>query len=147
MADYSLKEFGRRIKNIRRELNLTQKELAAELGLSASFISDIESGRSKACLDFFYYLAKKFDVNLYYLILGEGETIGSKGMGPFPGNIKIGTSVESKNELLWYIERSPMLLHTLLGFTTKFIYENEKYIKKEIDEYNAREKGSKGETS
>jgi len=147
MADYSLKEFGRRIKNVRRELNFTQKEFAAELGLSASFISDIEAGRSKACLDFFYHLAKKFDVNLYYLILGEGEIIGSKGMRPFHGNKKVGTSVESKYELLWYIERSPMLLHTLLGFTTKFIYENEKYIKKEIDEYKAREKGLDRKTS
>lgn len=147
MADYNLKEFGHRIKNVRKELKLNQKEFAAELRLSPSFISDIESGRSKACLDFFYILAKKFDVNLYYLILGEGEIIGSKGLRPSLGNKKFGTSIETKNELLWYIEHSPMLLHTLLGFTTKFIFENKNILKVESDEYEAREKGSGVEPS
>lgn len=147
MEDYNLKEFGHRIKSVRKELKLNQKEFAAELGLSPSFISDIESGRSKACLDFFYILATKFDVNLYYLILGEGEIIGSKGLRPSLGNKKFGTSIETKNELLWYIEHSPMLLHTLLGFTTKFIFENKDILKFESEEYESREKGSDVEHS
>ncbi|WP_270545615.1 helix-turn-helix domain-containing protein [Clostridium butyricum] len=38
---------GTNIRNIRKELNLTQKEFAEKLGISRSNLSDIENGRNK----------------------------------------------------------------------------------------------------
>jgi len=132
--DYSLDDFGQRIKAVRRRLNMTQKEFGEAVDLSVSFISDIESGRSKACLDFFFNLARKFNINLYYLILGEGEIIDTQGQRPTMGNKKVGQSLNTLGELIWYAERSPMMLHTMLGFASRFIHENREYLIKEIEE-------------
>ncbi|MDQ1353831.1 MAG: hypothetical protein QG657_4138 [Acidobacteriota bacterium] len=132
--DYSLEEFGQRIKAVRRRLNMTQKEFGEAVDLSVSFISDIESGRSKACLDFFFNLARKFNINLNYLILGEGEIIDTESKHHSMSHKKVGQSINSISELIWYTERSPMMLHTILGFASRFIHENREYLIKEIEE-------------
>jgi transcriptional regulator with XRE-family HTH domain len=41
-----LREIGKRLKKIRLQYNLTQKELSKEVGLSSSTISLIENGKS-----------------------------------------------------------------------------------------------------
>ncbi|MBM6086527.1 helix-turn-helix transcriptional regulator [Staphylococcus epidermidis] len=41
----NLQNYGLRIKNKRKEYKLTQKELAIKVGVSRSYISDIENGR------------------------------------------------------------------------------------------------------
>lgn len=41
----NLQNYGLRIKNKRKEYNLTQNELAIKVGVSRSYISDIENGR------------------------------------------------------------------------------------------------------
>lgn len=132
--EYSLDDFGQRIKAVRRRLNMTQKEFGEAVDLSVSFISDLESGRSKACLDFFYNLARKFDINLYYLILGEGEIIDTQGRHPSLNNKRVGQSIDTINELTWYTERSPMMRYAILSFASRFIYENRDYLIKDIEE-------------
>lgn len=140
MKEYSLKTFGKRIKTVRKELKMSQKEFGEAVNLSASFISDIESGHSKACLDFFFKLARNYNISLYYLILGEGNVFGSSEIRPNLGNKKIGHSVDTINELLWYLIRSPMLRNTVLGFTSKFIHDNHSHLQKEVEIYEASRK-------
>ncbi|WP_368905922.1 helix-turn-helix domain-containing protein [Staphylococcus haemolyticus] len=41
----NLQNYGLRIKNKRKEYNLTQNKLAIKVGVSRSYISDIENGR------------------------------------------------------------------------------------------------------
>jgi len=41
----TFQNYGLRIKNKRKEYNLTQNELATKVGISRSYISDIETGR------------------------------------------------------------------------------------------------------
>ena len=118
---------------MRKELRLTQNEFAGAIGFSGSFVSDIESGRSRACYDFFLKVAEKFNVNLYYLILGTGTVLGNSQPRADLGDKEFGQPVESINELLWYVERSPMLRHTIFGHTSKFIYENHTILSKEIE--------------
>ena len=134
------KDFGTRIKKVRKELKLTQSEFAHAIGFSGSFVSDIESGRSKACYDFFLKVAEKFNVNLYYLILGTGNVLGPPRPRADLGDKEVGQPVESLNELLWYIERSPMLRHTVFGFTSKFVYDNHTHILKEIERFDKQKK-------
>jgi hypothetical protein len=57
------------------------------------------------------------------------------------GNKGIGERIETVEELVWYIENSPLFMHTIIGFATKFLYDNETIIKKDID----LEKVNKGE--
>lgn len=140
MTEYSLEAFGKRIKKVRKELKMSQKEFSEAVDLSASFISDIESGRSKACLDFFFKLARDYNISLYYLILGEGDVFERSELRPTLGNKKVGHPIDSINELLWYLIRSPLLKNTVLGFTSKFIYDNQSHLEKEVEIYEASRK-------
>ena len=49
MIDY--KDFGRRVRTLRRKLSLTQEELAEQVGISASFLGHIERGSRIASLE------------------------------------------------------------------------------------------------
>lgn len=40
--------FGQRIQRLRRELHLTQRQLAADLGLDFTYLSKLENGRGEA---------------------------------------------------------------------------------------------------
>jgi transcriptional regulator with XRE-family HTH domain len=133
MKRYSLEEFGNRIKKIRKALKLSQNEFARGINMSGSFISDLESGSSRAGYDFFYALATVYDVNLYYLVLGEGEMFGREETRPSLGKKEFGNRIETANELLWYVEQSPLFKMTMLGFATKYLYDNNSIIKKDID--------------
>lgn len=64
--DYT--ELGKRISNRRKELKLTQKELAEKLDCNDSYISKLEKGKTKPTLDFIFLIAKTFEVGVDYLI-------------------------------------------------------------------------------
>ena len=66
-------EFGKRVKQIRKDLNFSQREFGKELGLSGSFLSEIEYGKTKPGYDFFWNIHRKFNVDLYYLLKGTGK--------------------------------------------------------------------------
>jgi len=53
MASQVLFSVGERIKEIRKELRMQQKEPAASLGVSSSHLSEVESGKSSANADLF----------------------------------------------------------------------------------------------
>ena len=74
--DYSV--IGRRVRDRRAELGVTQSELAARIKVSASFIGHIERGEKIASLDTMMRLSKALEVSLDWLAWGgqrrcEGE--------------------------------------------------------------------------
>lgn len=61
---------GERIKQLRKEKNLTLRELAEKADISISFLSDIENGRSNPSLERLKAIAEALDTTVSYL-LGE----------------------------------------------------------------------------
>ena len=61
-----------RLVNLRKERNLTQKQLAEGVKLSEIAIQNYESGRRKPAYDALLALADFFDVSLDYLV-GRSE--------------------------------------------------------------------------
>jgi transcriptional regulator with XRE-family HTH domain len=64
---------GERIRCIREELNLMQKDFATKLEISAPALSEIEKGRNRASIELLIKLSERFNVNLYYILLDKGE--------------------------------------------------------------------------
>ena len=64
---------GKRLKNIRQALNLTQTQLGEKLGISKQFYSNIETDRTLLNNDKLVLLFKYFNVNLNYLLCGAGS--------------------------------------------------------------------------
>ena len=124
------KDLGKRVKLVRNKLGLKQKDFAKILKMSGGALSEIESGKYKPGHDFFYMISKEFNVNLYYLIFGEGEM--------FTDPAKELTGLEAENEdvrqLFFYFERSKLVRYYILGYFNKIFFENKNIIDKEVEE-------------
>lgn len=62
-----------RFKLIRKELKKKQSEMAAELGVSRSHISNIEAGRERISLTVIKLLSALYDINEEWLLTGDGD--------------------------------------------------------------------------
>lgn len=61
-------KFQERLVHIRKARGLTQKQLAAAVGLSEVGLQNYEGGRRKPAFDVLIALADYFDVSLDYLV-------------------------------------------------------------------------------
>ncbi len=73
-----MKRFGEKLRNLRTNKEMTLKELAHALGLTAhGYISEIEAGKKKPTADFVLKVARYFKVTTDELLKDELE-IGGK---------------------------------------------------------------------
>ncbi len=64
-------ECGKRFFILRKELGLTLQCFADMLGTSASYLSDIEKGKSKPSVDILSVIAKNYGSQLHWLLAGK----------------------------------------------------------------------------
>ena len=69
---------GERIKQIRKDLNLTQKQLAEQLDLKQNTIATYEMGRLTPSDRTISDICREFGVNELWLRTGEGEMFRAK---------------------------------------------------------------------
>lgn len=67
------KAIGGRLRQKRKELDLTQEKIAEFVGITPSFYSHIENGTRKAGLSTFVEIAKFMKISLDYILLGIDE--------------------------------------------------------------------------
>ena len=68
MIEINTKELGKRIKELRTDLGLSQKELAEKVGVAVNTISQYESGISKTSSDVLAKLAVELETTTDYLL-------------------------------------------------------------------------------
>ena len=73
MTDIIYKDIGKRLKEVRKVLKLTQSEITEPAGLSKSYLSELELGKSKSCSMLYQYLADEHNVNVNYILTGRGK--------------------------------------------------------------------------
>jgi transcriptional regulator with XRE-family HTH domain len=131
--------FGRRLKDIRKSLKLTQEIFAQKMNISITNLSDIENGKTKPGHDFFYRILTDFKVNLNYLVSGEGPIFldsetDKAGTGKDQGNrYYIDVDSEDVRLFLDYFSRSKVLKYMLLASFHRIMNDEEDSIRKEID--------------
>lgn len=67
----SNEEIGLRIKNLRKEKNISQEELGEKIGISKQAVSYLESGRNQVSLDILDKLHTFFNISIDELFYGE----------------------------------------------------------------------------
>lgn len=63
-----MEEFGKKLKDLRLELNLSQEKLANELKIDKSTIAKYETNKIKPSVDMLIIIAKYFKVSIDYLL-------------------------------------------------------------------------------
>ncbi len=142
MIRENLKEIGARIKEIRKALRISQKEMAATLEMANCNLSEIESGKGNPGHSFFYKLSTRFNISLDYLFHNKGEMFTTYRVKREGDDELIVDHIESIDDLLWYLENSTMFRNQVLGYAAQIRYENEEVIKKDI----ARKRSKPGES-
>jgi len=66
-------QLSRRIQERRKQMGLSLRELATRAGVSASFLSQVERGRSNPSLKTLQAIAKTLDVPIFYLLVEDGS--------------------------------------------------------------------------
>ena len=64
-------KFGRRLFQARRAKDLTSNALAEQLGMSGSYIRQLECGNQKPSIDFLLHVCDLLDVSPNYLLRGN----------------------------------------------------------------------------
>ncbi len=133
-----------RLRAIRFSLRLTQAEMADQLGVSNSFLSEIEKGKTKPGYEFLFNIYDIFDVSLNYLLKGKGDMFCGSGTGEYVEIEKPDGQIDNINQILWYTKRSRLVKHSFIGMASRFILENIDIIRKELKAYEAALKKKEG---
>jgi len=70
---FSYQDTGKRIKERRKKLHLTQEALAELADISASFVGAIERGEKKMSVETFCKLAERLEISSEFLLFGRWE--------------------------------------------------------------------------
>ena len=65
-----IERFGKRLRDLRHERDMTQTELADFLGIDRSFINDVERGKKTMSLGYLDTVAQGFELTLAELMRG-----------------------------------------------------------------------------
>ena len=144
MVSEELIEFGKRVKNIRKELDIAQKDFATKLGLSGSFLSEVEKGKTKPGFEFFKSIILKIKVNPIYLYTGEGPLF----LGKIPDTenenddilkIEITEDKEIIEKMFWYFNKAPVVKYAVLEFFRKYIFQNKEMLDQDLESIEPKE--------
>lgn len=75
---YDQREFGARLREIRRKNNITQEALAEKLMLSVDSISNYENGRTTCMPEHVIHLCQIFNVSADYFYFGDDKKLKQK---------------------------------------------------------------------
>lgn len=94
-------DVGNKIRERRNFLKVTQENLANDINVSASFISDIENGRRKISLETMIKISIALKTSLDYFVLDNVKDIKTKNNIKFDELKNILETVDEKKESIF----------------------------------------------
>ncbi|MGD2090272.1 MAG: helix-turn-helix transcriptional regulator [Candidatus Aminicenantes bacterium] len=132
-----LKHMGERLLQVRKRLNITQKDFAGELGISGASLSEVEAGNAKPMIEIYYNITKKFKVNQNYLLFGTGDMFlqdDARGISPGENDKEL---MEFMENYLYYFKNSKLVRTAMMGHFPTFLLDNEATIEKDMKKNKA----------
>ncbi|GAB6075420.1 helix-turn-helix domain-containing protein [Desulfurobacterium crinifex] len=75
---------GKRLKKVRKTLGITQRNFAKEIGISEATLRRYENEQFLPDAEVLQRLAKKFGINIHWLITGEGSMFVNPDLKEIP---------------------------------------------------------------
>jgi transcriptional regulator with XRE-family HTH domain len=123
-------ETGKRIRELRKKHKIKITELSRKTGISKAMISEIETGKHKPSPNLMFALIKLFNVNVNWLLTGEGDIYQKKGE-----TAKKSVTEDEFNDLyydmLWHLENTPVVRYSVMGFFSEYMHKYKKLNKSE----------------
>jgi transcriptional regulator with XRE-family HTH domain len=139
-------ETGKRLKDFRISKHLTLAELSMKTGLSVGMLSETEGGRNKPSPNLMIALYRLYNLNINWLLTGEGEVDLKKNIQMPPIN-ENGELIYNENTLSWFMERVPMVKYSMLAFFASYYLENRNIIEKYFHEVSIKNSSPNKDTS
>lgn len=130
-------KIGANIRAIRKHLKYKQKVFAKELGVTGSYLSEIEIGRKSPGMDIIVELINKYNANILYLFYGEGNmfSYSEAESAAAAGPVVPTDDWDEKDKLVWFINNIPLIRYAMMEYFINYRYDKEKVIAKELDKY------------
>lgn len=136
------KEIGKRFKRFRAEIKKTQADLAEELGVYQSTITNIEVGKTFPGIKYLHYFQDKYRLNANWLLSNMGEMfVADEENSAKPAASVLGCHVQEEdprfNRYLELVDlmQVPVIEQIILAKLT----ELKVFAKEEIDEFRSNE--------
>ncbi|MDQ1349931.1 MAG: hypothetical protein QG657_232 [Acidobacteriota bacterium] len=131
-------DIGDRLKNIRKKLNLPQKEMAVALKIAPSYLCEIEKDNGNPGPELFVRLASEFNVNMNYLFAGKGEMFSDAPLKIKTQECDVDDDIDTPEKLFWLLEKSVFFRGMIFSQANKLLYQE-----KETINHDLRKKKSK----
>ncbi|MCP5109012.1 MAG: helix-turn-helix domain-containing protein [bacterium] len=132
-------EFGKRLKEARKQLHISQKDFAARLEIAGSYLSEVEAGKTRPGFEFFYKVSKLFRINTDYLLHGQGPVFWEEESLPYR-DVDFGSLNREIQNLIWYMEHSPIVQFAMLEHFSRYLYQYAEVIEKEVEKNREKKK-------
>jgi transcriptional regulator with XRE-family HTH domain len=133
-----LKRLGNRLIEVRAKLGLKQNIFAKELGVSPSYLSDIELGKTRPSFDFLLSCHSRYKINLTWLLVGDGPMFLEREPGKKLCEYDFGDQGEFMHEMMGKMEKSKFCRNVLAAGMLRAYYENEAIIKRDLDKESGK---------
>jgi transcriptional regulator with XRE-family HTH domain len=133
MKEKLRKDIGVRMRKIRKKLGFTQDKMASYFDVGRANYSRIEKGEIFPNPTLLRTLKNEFNISLDWLITDKGDMFMMDKVGA-ASTIDFGEHAEEIKDLLFHMERIPMVRHTVLGFFFDYKEKNKKIIKEYLEE-------------
>ncbi len=95
-----------KIKQLRKEKEWTQPELAQEIGIEQSYLSKLENGKSIPSADIFQLIMAKFDLSIHELLDGVDQSIVHRHLRQIPevaNYLSLNKSNDLRSRRIWLV--------------------------------------------
>jgi transcriptional regulator with XRE-family HTH domain len=131
MKEQLRQEIGMRMRKFRKTLGYTQEQMVSYFDIGRANYSRIEKGEIFPGAAILNTLKIEFDVSLDWLIANEGQMFHHHREGKKrerDAHLDFGTYSDEVRELLTYMDKVPMVKHSVLGFFFEYKMKNNDYI-------------------
>jgi len=129
--NFNLEEMGKRLKQVRNNLNLTIEKMHEITGFSRSLISEAENGIKKPSAIYLFELLYRFNADINYIFSGKGEMFLAHRVGDEDEPVE---RKDDLDEMLYLIEHVDMVKYGMLSYFINYKTLNKNTINKLLEE-------------
>jgi transcriptional regulator with XRE-family HTH domain len=126
-------EIASRLKKVRENLKIKQKDMAKAMNIAPSYLCEIEKGRRDPGPEFFIKFAWIYHVNLNFLFFDAVDMFVDDEGVIKKEDLDISTEIDTIQKVTWFMENSVHIKSLIFMTLNKALYLEKEIIKQDLD--------------